>query len=242
MAKFGTDLFGSASFGGDPAGASGLLFDIDAEATTELMRLVARGSTDGTAVKFLEFSVGQGGVDPFDYKEAVPANPDAQTLELPLVIPPIALPGTLGVITNNTNVTSTQDLTTYLREGYLVEVTTGSGTETLTVASVSSAGFISTTPSSYTDPVATGIIETMITGAKNITEYEHPNPNSACAYCMMDTTEANEVLSEIGIWGKIVWSPNQHEIDDTFLAAIGHFPIICKNNTMAYAIRVNIQL
>ncbi len=242
MAKFGTDLFGSASYGGDPAGPSGLLFDIDAEATTELMRLVARGSTDGTSVRFLEFSLGQGGVDPFDYKEAVPVNPDAQTLELPLTLAKVALPGTLGVIATVSVVTTTQDLTDYLRPGYLVEITTGSGTETLTVESVTAAQFVVTTQSSYTDPVATGVIDTLIAGAKNISEYEHPNPNSACAYCGLDKTEANEVLSEIGIWGKIVWSPNQHEIDTTFLAAIGHFPIVCKNSTMDYALRVNIQL
>jgi hypothetical protein len=137
---------------------------VDAEVTTRSRRLLARKTTDGTAFKAIEFSLGQGGVDPFDYKTAVPVNPDAQALEIPIALAP-----------------------------------------------------------------------------KAVTEYEHPNPSSACTYCVVDPGEANEVLSEIGIWAEILWSPYTAEIGTVFLAAIAHFPIVCKNSSMSYAFRVNVQ-
>ncbi len=241
MSDFGPAEFGPASFGGDPSGASGLLLEVDAEITTVARRLIARRTVDGTAFKTIEFSLGQGGVDPFNYREAIPVNPDAQALELPLTIPNVALPGTLATTATDPTILTSDDLTSYLQPGYLVEVVTGSGTETLAVASVTATQFVATSPATWTDPVATGSIEPFAAGAKNITEYEHPNPSSGCTYCLTAPNEANDVLSEIGIWAKILWSEQTAEIGTVFLAAIAHFPIVCKNSSMTYAFRVNVQ-
>lgn len=163
MSEFGPAEFGPASFGGDPS-VAGLLLEIDAEVTSLARRLLARKTTDGTAFKAIEFALGRGGVDPFDYKTAVPVNPDAQSLEIPIALAP-----------------------------------------------------------------------------KAVTEYERPNIGSGCTYCVVDPGEANEVLSEIGIWAEILWSPYTAEIGTVFLAAIAHFPIVCKNSSMSYAFRVNVQ-
>jgi len=239
MSNFGPAEFGPAVFGGDPA--SSLLLEVDAEVTTIARRFIARSTTDGTAFKTIEFSLGQGGTDPFDYKTTVPVNPDAQSLELPISIPMVTLPGTLSTIASDTTIGTSEDLTTWLRPGYQVEVTTASGIETLVVSTVSSTEFTVTTDATWTDPIATGTIEPYITGAKNITEYEHANEHSGTTYCVVTPTEANEALSEIGIWGTVLWSPYTAEIGSTFLAAIAHFPLICKNTSMSYALRVNVQ-
>lgn len=165
MSEFGTAEFGSAVFGGDPS--SFLLMEIDAEVTSEARKLLARSKADGTAFQVIEFSVGQGGIDPFNYQIVVPVNPDAVQLELPL---------TIG----------------------------GSPT-------------------------------------KVITEYERPNQNAGCVYCELDNSETNERLSEMGVWAEILDSPYTVEIGTIFLAAIAHFPLICKNSSMKYAFRVNVQ-
>ena len=218
-----------------------MLLEVDAEVTTIARRLLARRTLAGVAFKTIEFSLGQGGVDPFDYQEAIPVNPDAQALELPLTIPNVALPGTLATIATDPVILTSADLTTYLQTDYQVEVVTGSGTEILVVGSVTATQFTATSLATWTDPVATGSIEPLSPGAKNITEYEHPNPSSGCTYCLVEPGEANEVLSEIGIWAKIMWSPATAEIGTVFLAAIAHFPIVCKNSSMRYAFRVNVQ-
>jgi hypothetical protein len=165
MSNFGLSEFGAASFGGDPATA--LILEVDAEVTSRARRLIARGRTDGTGFKVIEFSVGQGGLDLFDYKVATPVNPDAVQLELPINI---------------------------------------AGNPT-----------------------------------KAIAQYEHPNLNSGCVYCLLDNSEVNERLSEVGIWAEIKCSPSLSEVGATFLAAIAHFPLLCKNSSMKYAFRVNVQ-
>ena len=165
MAIFGESEFGSAVFGGDPS--TFLLLETDAEVTSRARELLARGRIDGTGFKMVTFSVGQGGLDPFDYLIATPVNPDAVQLELPITI---------------------------------------GGNPT-----------------------------------KAIAEYEHPNENAACVYCVLDNGEANERLSEVGIWAEIMCSPISTEVGTTFLAAIAHFPLICKNSSMKYAFRVNVQ-
>lgn len=240
MAEFGPSEFGPATFGGDPSTA-GLILDVDAEVTSMARRLLARRTTDGTAFKVIEFTLGQGGLDPFDYKTAVPVNPDAQALELPITLSAIALPGTLATTSTDPVVLTSNDLTEYLEIGYLVEVVTASGTETLTVASVTSTQFTASIGATWTDPIATGSIVTHATGAKNVTEYEHPNPSSGCTYCVVVSAEANEALSEIGVWARILWSPYTSEIGTVFLAAVAHFPLVCKNSSMSYAFRVNVQ-
>lgn len=94
MSQFGTGQFGTASFGGDPDPA--LIFDIDAEITTRARDLLARGSTDGTGIKTIKFSIGTGGYSPFDYTRAVPVNPDSTDLDFPL---PFLTPDGRKVIT-----------------------------------------------------------------------------------------------------------------------------------------------
>ena len=82
MTDFGTGAFGTAVFGGDPTPF--LLLQIDAEMTYQARSLMARGLTDGTSLKMSQFSVGQGGFDPFNYKIALPVNPDAVVLYDPI--------------------------------------------------------------------------------------------------------------------------------------------------------------
>jgi hypothetical protein len=79
MGEFGSSFFGSASFGGEPNPL--LLFEIDAEMTTRARVLQARSLTDGTSFRAVEFAVGRGGFDPFEYRAAAPVNPDATTLD-----------------------------------------------------------------------------------------------------------------------------------------------------------------
>jgi hypothetical protein len=165
MSKFGIAEFGAATFGGDPT--TTLLLEVDAEVTSKARRLLARGRTDGTGFQVIEFSVGQGGLDLFDYKVATPVNPDAVQLELPINI---------------------------------------AGNPT-----------------------------------KAIAHYERPNPNSGCVYCLLENAEVNERLSEVGVWAEILYSPILSEVGTIFLAAIAHFPLICKNSSMKYAFRVNVQ-
>jgi len=78
-------------------------------------------------------------------------------------------------------------------------------------------------------------------GRKPITEYEHPNQKSGCTYCVVEKTEGNALLGEVGVWAEIVYSPYTHELGDVFLAAISHFPLVGKNSSMRYAFRVNVH-
>jgi len=165
MSNFGTGEFGTAVFGGDPTTV--LFMETDAEVTSRARELLARSCIDGTGFKATDFSIGQGGLDPFDYKIAVPVNPDATQLELPL---------TIG----------------------------GNAT-------------------------------------KPIAEHENPNASSACVYCLLENAEGNDQLSEVGVWAEILCSPILSEVGTKFLAAIAHFPLICKNSSMRYAFRVNVQ-
>lgn len=242
MSNFGSAEFGDAVFGGDPGTATGLLLEVDAEITSEARRFVARSTFDGTAFKMIEFKVGQGGLDPFDYHYAVPVNPDATDLDIPLVLSAVALPGTLGTTAGDPTILTTDDLTSLLLPGYEVEVVTGSGTETLTVASVASTEFVTTTNATWTDPIATGTIQTFVSGAKKLTAWEYGNEHSATAYCQLDNPEANERLSEVGIWAEIVYSPYPTEIGHRFMCAAAHFPLVCKNDSMRYAFRINILM
>lgn len=157
MPFFGTSSFGSASFGGDPTPS--LFLQVDAEMTYEARRLMARGWTDGTSLQIVKFSVGQGGFDPFDYKVALPVNPDATVLE---------------------------------------------------------------------DPVFTDFIDAL----------ENPNPENACAYCVLEYAEANVTLGEVAIISEIQCSPIPTENGVQFVSHIGHFPLVAKNDSMRIALRV----
>jgi hypothetical protein len=57
------------------------VYQVDATVTSLGRQLLARGSMDGTSLKAIEFSVGTGGFNPFNYTEATPANPEVQTLD-----------------------------------------------------------------------------------------------------------------------------------------------------------------
>jgi hypothetical protein len=157
MSNFGSGSFGSAVFGGDPTPV--LLLQIDAEMTYLARHLMARGTTDGTSLQIKQFTVGQGGFDPFNYKVALPVNPDTQLLY---------------------------------------------------------------------DPVFTSDVD----------YYEHPNPQNACAYCLLDFAEANYTLGEIGLWAEIQNSPIATENGTKILSAVGHFPLLAKNDSMQIALRV----
>jgi hypothetical protein len=85
MSLFGpTGIFGTSVFGGEPVPF--IYLDIDAEVTTRARMLIARGSTDGTAIKVVDFGVGQGGFDTNDYRAALPVNPDAASLDDPVLL------------------------------------------------------------------------------------------------------------------------------------------------------------
>lgn len=179
MPNFGTSQFGTAKFGGDPTPF--LLLEIDTELTYTARHYLARGLTDGTSIQAVEFTIGQGGIDPFDYRVAIPVSPESANLENPIALGPYV-------------------------------------------------------------PV------TDVIGAKTITKYEVPKDGSSCVYCLLDSLEppaaGSGFLSEIGIWAKIAYSPFTFETtppENTFLAAVGHFPLIVKNSSMQYALRVNIN-
>ena len=150
--------------GGDPTPY--LLYEVDAELTSRARTLIARGATDGTALHAVKFSLGSGGLDPFDYSASVPVNPDASDLDRPLV------------------------------------------------------------PALF----------------KDILHYEQPNPQSACVYCFVDSSEANDLLGELAVWARIVSSPRQSEVGTYVLAAVAHFPLLVKNDSMRYVFRVNVLL
>jgi len=157
MSSFGTGSFGSAVFGGDPTPF--LLFQVDAEMTYQARYLMARGMTDGTSLRMVQFSVGQGGFDPFNYRIALPVNPDVTSLY---------------------------------------------------------------------DQVFTDVID----------YYEYPNPQNACAYCLLEQSEANYTLGEVGVWSEIQNSPIPTENGQVILTSVGHFPLIAKADTMQLVLRV----
>lgn len=161
MGNFGFSSFGSAFFGGDPTPQ--LLFQVDAELTRLAEHLIARGSTDGTCLRALEFSVGRGGFDPFDYASATPVNPNSQVLDDEI----------------------------------------------------------------FRD---------------EINQWEKPNERAVSFHCVLEQSEANETLGEIGIWAEIHNSPNVVENGTFILFAIGHFPMKAKADTMRYGLRVVVQL
>ncbi len=57
-------------------------FQVEAVTTALARQLMARSTIDGTSLRAVEFSVGEGGFDPFNYTRIVPVNPDATGLDL----------------------------------------------------------------------------------------------------------------------------------------------------------------
>lgn len=60
-------------------------------------------------------------------------------------------------------------------------------------------------------------------------------------YCVLETGEANQTLGEVAIIGEVQNSPGTPADGTEVIMAIGHFPLIAKNNTMRYALRVTMQ-
>lgn len=140
------------------------VYEVNAKTTSLGRYLMARGSVDGTSVRAVEFAVGRGGYDTFDYTIATPVNSEARFLE---------------------------------------------------------------------DPVLS---------SEPINQYEFPNPECACYYCILEIGEANYALGEIGVWAEIQNSPIGPENGTKFLYAIGHFPLKAKNSDMRMALRVVQQM
>jgi len=242
LSNFGSAEFGPAVFGGDPLGPTGLLFEIDAELTTTARMFLARGTIDGTSFQVREFTVGYGGLDPFDYKMATAVNPSATDLEQPITLPIMPIPGTLSVANGSDTISTSDDLKYVVKPGDLIEVTTGTGVQIFTVQTVTINSLTVTTDSANTDAAATGVLYVEVAGAKYVSVYERPNHTAACCYCTLPRSIGTlEPLSEIALWAKIICSPITAEVGNWFVAAIGHFPIQCKNDTMQYALRVNVQ-
>lgn len=163
MANYSSNLI---VFGGLPSTPTGtaptLHLLISAQPTIEFRRLRARGVTDGTNIRAVQFSVGRGGFDPNDYLAAAPVNYNSQVLD----------------------------------------------------------------ESVFTD---------------DIDHVEWPNPECLSCYCVLDTSVANTTLGEIAIIGEVSQSPGDPVDGSTIVMAIGHFPILAKNSSMRYALRVTVQ-
>ncbi len=75
----------------------------------------------------------------------------------------------------------------------------------------------------------------------DIDDYEKANARNASFHCVLEKTEANETLGEVGIWAEIQNSPVTTENGTWILFAIGHFPLIAKNSNMRYGLRIVVQ-
>jgi hypothetical protein len=75
----------------------------------------------------------------------------------------------------------------------------------------------------------------------DIDYWERPNELSICHYCLVDFAEASAVLGEVGIWSEIQNSPIIAENGTLILSAVGHFPLIAKNDSTAAVFRVNVN-
>lgn len=60
-------------------------FEVNAKTTSLGRRMLARSSVDGTSIRAVQFGVGRGGYDTFNYTTATPVNSEATTLEDPVL-------------------------------------------------------------------------------------------------------------------------------------------------------------
>ncbi len=74
-----------------------------------------------------------------------------------------------------------------------------------------------------------------------VDQVEWANQNCCVAYCCLETAEANQTLGEIAIFGRVANSPGDPVDDTEIVMAIGHFPMLAKNSSMQYALRVTLQ-
>jgi hypothetical protein len=70
---------------------------------------------------------------------------------------------------------------------------------------------------------------------------EQPNSTSVSALCRLSRTEGTWGYGEIATYAKIVKSNISYEVGKYFMYAIGHFPIIAKNNKQVAIFRVLTQ-
>ena len=70
---------------------------------------------------------------------------------------------------------------------------------------------------------------------------EHPNDAAISFYCLLESAEANVTLGEVGIRGVVQNSPGDPVDGTVVFMAVGHFPLIAKNSTMQYVLRVTVQ-
>jgi len=75
----------------------------------------------------------------------------------------------------------------------------------------------------------------------SINQWEQPNERATSFHCVLENAEANETLGEIGIWAEIHGSPVAAENGTFVLFATAHFPMIAKNSSMRYGLRVVVQ-
>lgn len=88
------------------------------------------------------------------------------------------------------------------------------------------------------NPDATALEDPIFT---DLIDYkEAPNTNSISYYCALETGEANQTLGEIAIIGEVQNSPGDPADESEVVMAIGHFPLLAKNSTMRYALRVTV--
>jgi hypothetical protein len=78
-------------------------------------------------------------------------------------------------------------------------------------------------------------------GPKLIDRVERPNDQAISCYCVLEPAESNLTIGEVAIWGIVQNSPGDPPDGTKVILAISHFPILCKNSSMQYALRVTIQ-
>jgi len=79
-----------------------------------------------------------------------------------------------------------------------------------------------------------------ITSPTEIAYIEHPNLSSVCFYCVLDNT-VSLAISSVYIWSKVINSPGNPSNGTDVIFAIGHFPLLCKNDRMTTVLRVTVQ-
>lgn len=95
------------------------------------------------------------------------------------------------------------------------------------------------------NPNATALDDplTFTTGSQiaEIPHLEWPNRECLSCYCLLEAAEVNETLGEVAIIGTVDQSPGDPVDGTRIVMAIGHFPMLAKNSSMQYALRVTIQ-
>lgn len=89
------------------------------------------------------------------------------------------------------------------------------------------------------NPDATSLADSIFTDV--VDHIEWANDTCVVAYCVLESAEANQTLGEVAITGIVANSPGDPADDTELVMAIGHFPMLAKNTSISYALRVTIQ-